>query len=116
MPLIIFIVLALINSPQQGWAEPTPSTAESSMVRIPAGNYKMGFKTDQALSECAKHNDPCKRKWFADEEPIHSIYLDSFLIDKNEVTQEVFSRKTGNNPSEFKGDLAGSPAILQVNG
>lgn len=93
--LIIFIVFALFSFPLQSWSE-------EAMIRIPAGNYKMGFKADKALSECAKHNDPCKRKWFEDEEPVHTIYLDSFLIDKFEVTQEEFARKMGNNPSEFK--------------
>ena len=100
--VIILIALSLFISPRQTWAEPSP--ADSSMVRIPAGNYKIGFKTDQALSECAKHNDPCKRKWFEDEEPVHTIYLDTFLIDKYETTQEEFSRTTGSNPSEFKGN------------
>ncbi len=93
--LIVFIVFALFSFPLQSWSE-------EAMIRIPAGNYKMGFKADKALSECVKHNDPCKRKWFEDEEPVHTIYLDSFLIDKFEVTQEEFARKMGNNPSEFK--------------
>ena len=100
-PVIIFISLSLFASQVQ--SEPSPSNAEGSMVRIPAGNYKIGFKTDHALSECAKHNDPCKRKWFEDEEPVHTIHLDSFLIDKFEVTQAEFSKVMGNNPSEFKG-------------
>lgn len=104
MRLLLIIVLTLFSSPQQSWSEQIPPIAASSMARIPAGNYKIGFKIDQALSECLKHNDPCKRKWFEDEEPIHTIYLDSFLMDKFEVTQEEFSSKTGNNPSEFKGD------------
>ena len=104
MRLLLIIGLILFSSPQQSWSEQLPPTAESTMILILAGTYKMGFKIDQALSECVKHNDPCKRKWFEDEEPIHTIYLDSFLMDKFEVTQEEFSRKTGNNPSEFKGD------------
>lgn len=104
MPVFILIALFLFISPLHSWAEPPPSSTEDSMVRIPSGNYKIGFKTNQALSECTKHNDPCKRKWFEDEEPVHTIYLDSFLIDKYEVTQEEFARKTGKNPSEFKGN------------
>jgi formylglycine-generating enzyme required for sulfatase activity len=51
------------------------------------------------------------RKWFEVGEPIHTIYLDYFLMNKFEVTQKEFSRKTENNPSEFKGDLAGSTAM-----
>lgn len=101
--LLILIILALFNSPRESWAGQSPSAAESTMVRIPAGNYKTGFKIDQALSECRKHNDPCKREWFEDEEPIHTIYLNSYLMDKFEVTQEEFAREMVNNPSEFKG-------------
>ena len=103
-PVIILVALSLFISPRQSWAEPSRAYDEPSMVRIPAGNYKIGFKTDKALSECTKHNDPCKRKWFEDEEPIHTIYLDSYLIDKFEVTQEEFAGEMGSNPSEFRGD------------
>lgn len=58
MRLLLIIGLILFSSPQQSWSEQLPPTAESTMILIPAGTYKMGFKIDQALSECVKHNDP----------------------------------------------------------
>jgi formylglycine-generating enzyme required for sulfatase activity len=60
------------------------------MVVIPAGSFEMGSKTGRA-----------------DEKPVHTVWLDSFLMDKTEVTQAEWE-KLGNieafsNPSNFKG-------------
>ena len=55
------------------------------MVVIPAGSFVMGSD---------------KR---ANEQPMHSVKLRSFLIGKTEVTQEQWEQVMGNNPSQNKG-------------
>jgi len=57
------------------------------MVVIPAGSFLMGSDKQ------------------ANEQPIHSVTLRSFLIAQTEVTQEQWERVMGNNPSENKGRM-----------
>jgi formylglycine-generating enzyme required for sulfatase activity len=56
------------------------------MVQIPAGVFERG-------SRRGKH----------DEQPTHSIFIDSFLIDRYEVTQAAWETMELPNPSHFKG-------------
>ncbi|MBC8870391.1 MAG: formylglycine-generating enzyme family protein [Planctomycetes bacterium] len=55
------------------------------MVLIPEGRLSMG----------SKRGDP-------DEAPIHNVWVDSFLIDRHEVTQEEYTKFVIGNPSRFK--------------
>jgi formylglycine-generating enzyme required for sulfatase activity len=60
------------------------------MVVIPAGSFEMGSKQGRA-----------------DEKPVHKVWVDSFLMDRHEMTQAVWE-KIGKdealpNPSHFKG-------------
>ncbi len=57
------------------------------MVLIPAGSFLMG--------DTRGNNS---------EKPVHKVYIDSFYMDKHEVTQEDFEAMTGFNPSRFEGD------------
>jgi len=62
---------------------------EPSMVLVPAGEFTMGSATGDA-----------------DERPAHQVYLDSFLIDRYEVTVEqyaAFLQETGtSSPSDWR--------------
>ncbi len=49
------------------------------MIRVPAGNFLMGSCPDDADAE-------------GDEMPLHSIYLDTFWIDRTEVTNAQYSQ------------------------
>ena len=53
------------------------------MVVIPAGSFEMGSNES------------------ADEQPVHRVYVPSFLIGKTEVTQGQWKAVMGSNPSYF---------------
>jgi formylglycine-generating enzyme required for sulfatase activity len=55
------------------------------MVAVPAGEFTMGAE-DGAV----------------DAKPAHRVKVDGFLMDQNEVTQEVYEKVLGNNPSRRK--------------
>jgi len=56
------------------------------MVRIPAGWFRMGSRNGRD-----------------DERPVHEVWIDAFLMDRYEVTQEGYGRLVLGNPSHFKG-------------
>lgn len=76
---------------------PTPYPAEITdpkgveMVLVPAGEFLMGFDADAALAECEKYTNYCRRSWYENEVPPHTIYLDAFYIDKYEVTNGLYA-------------------------
>jgi len=70
------------------------------MVLIPGSEYVAGLGADIAFEECYKYYDRCTKKSFANETPVHTIQIDSFLLDKYEVTQTDFERVMGHNPSK----------------
>lgn len=61
-------------------------------VLIPAGEFTMGTEATLGLAECRKLllNEPCQLNWFEDEEPVHTVHLDAFYIDRYEVTNAAF--------------------------
>ena len=56
------------------------------MVLIPAGWFDMGSGRGKP-----------------DESPVHRVWVDAFLMDRQEVTQEAYGRLILGNPSHFKG-------------
>ncbi|MCF7945062.1 MAG: SUMF1/EgtB/PvdO family nonheme iron enzyme [Spirochaetia bacterium] len=40
----------------------------------------------------------------SDEQPVHTVQVDSFYIGTYEVTQDIYEKVMGSNPSEWKGD------------
>ena len=65
---------------------PTATTSGIEMVAVPAGSFEMGSR-DQ--------DEPDQR--------LHKIYVSAFSIDKYPVTQEVYEKLMGKNPSLWKG-------------
>jgi len=55
------------------------------MVLIPAGWFEMGSEKDPS------------------ESPAHRVWVDAFLMDRYEVTQELYGKLILGNPSHFKG-------------
>jgi formylglycine-generating enzyme required for sulfatase activity len=60
------------------------------MVYVPAGEFEMGASADQGYEMCPQGYG-CERYWFEDEEPIHTVYLDDYWIDKYEVTNAQYA-------------------------
>jgi acetoin utilization deacetylase AcuC-like enzyme/formylglycine-generating enzyme required for sulfatase activity len=56
------------------------------MVLIPAGSFRMGSSSGPP-----------------DQQPVHEVALDSFLMDRYEVTQEQYTQLASLNGSHFKG-------------
>ncbi|HUT34001.1 MAG TPA: SUMF1/EgtB/PvdO family nonheme iron enzyme [Planctomycetota bacterium] len=70
-------------------AKPQVITTQSGieMVALPAGWLDMGSRA----------GDP-------DEQPVHRVWLDAFVMDRTEVTQGEYKRLVLADPSHFKGD------------
>ena len=70
-------------------AEPVPQPV-GGMVYVPAGEFIMGSTTadiDAMLEACPD----CEREWYADEQPVHTVYLDGYYIDRTEVTNAQYA-------------------------
>ena len=63
--------------------EDTPPPPPAGMVLIPAGSFEMGSADDDADD---------------DEQPVHTIHLDAFFMDKYEVTNAQFKAFVDANP------------------
>jgi formylglycine-generating enzyme required for sulfatase activity len=60
------------------------------MVLVLAGEFIMGATVDQAMIECQKIRAGCQQTWFDDEEPVQTVYLAEYYIDKYEVTNSFY--------------------------
>jgi len=68
----------------------TREKADPTMILVPEGCYTMG----------AVAGDPAARK---PELPAHTVCLETFKLDRNEVTQQDYQKIMGINPSGFVG-------------
>ena len=67
----------------------TRSSDGMVMVYVPSGEFVIGSseeKVDFALQQCKAYGTNCQRRYFSVEIPMHSVVLDSFWIDRTEVT------------------------------
>ena len=83
----------------------TTSGTPKGMVRIPGGEFMAGLDPDVGYRECNRYPTEvgCKQEWFTDEGPERMVLIDTFYMDKYEVTQDKYERVMGSNPSHFKG-------------
>jgi formylglycine-generating enzyme required for sulfatase activity len=87
--LLSVVILTGCNSS----TEPPPTAASavvktkcgSDMVAIPAGQFTMGAKDGPI-----------------DSRSEHAVKVDGFLMDRHEITQEIYESLTGKNPSRRK--------------
>ena len=74
-------------------AEVTHPKDDSKMVLVPAGEFIMGTSQSQLQKIVQGRRDAdALKKIFAHEQPQHRVYLDSFYIDKYEVTNRQFKK------------------------
>jgi len=62
------------------------------MRLVPAGEFTMGDTATLAFEECKRFfNNDCNLVYFTNAEPAHKVNLNSFYIDKFEVTNALYS-------------------------
>jgi len=83
---LVKTIVQMINEPEMHYPK---VIGEDEMVLIPAGEFFMG-------SESKNFTSPHER-------PGHQVYLDSFFIDKYEVTEQQYKSVMGENPSYWHG-------------
>jgi formylglycine-generating enzyme required for sulfatase activity len=90
------------DTPTDTLQTPTPTTVIGfgSMIRekdnmemayIPAGEFEMGANADEGYKMCQEDREDCDQSLFEGEDPLHTVYLDAFWIDKYEVTNAQFA-------------------------
>ncbi len=65
------------------------------MVFAPGGEFQMGSTdamVDYGVQSCNLFVNNCKREWFTDQQPAHQVTLDSFWIDRTEVTNGQYTQ------------------------
>ncbi len=89
--LVLLSVLVLSSCRDAEDAQPAARTlpviatkSGAEMVLVPAGRFSMGSTDGKP-----------------DEAPVHEVWVDSFYMDRTEVTQEQYSRLAVVNPSHF---------------
>ncbi|MFC1650660.1 formylglycine-generating enzyme family protein [Candidatus Latescibacterota bacterium] len=99
--MIIFAVLFTLIAGCGGNGTPDISGEEIAgygMVTIPAADFEMGYQYeyDPAIPDNVN-------RYFGDEQPVHPVTLSAYQIGITEVTQELYERIMGENPSTFTG-------------
>jgi formylglycine-generating enzyme len=69
----------------------------ATMLRIPAGRFEMGstLKAIMGAAELCQKDAPtqaCRPQLFANEQPLHTVELSAFWLDRTEVTVEAYER------------------------
>ena len=64
----------------------------TEMVLVASGEFTMGDKAEEMLEECKKYRSNCSLGQFTFSEPSKTIFLESFYIDKYEVTNSAYQK------------------------
>jgi len=83
---LVLLVASCKQAPQVAAPEILTTKSGIEMVLIPAGSFKMGSATGKE-----------------DERPVREVQVDSFLMDRTEMTQAAFGKLVPVNGSHFKG-------------
>lgn len=72
------------------WTRPADDMV---MVYVPGGEFEMGSDNDDLdymMQLCKEYYGDCFRGWFKNEQPVHTVALDGFWIDRTEVTNAQY--------------------------
>ncbi len=83
----------------------SPPDKLEEMVLIPAGEFQMG--TNDAISERYDYSKDIAHMhaWMEDEQPVHTVYLDSYFMDRYPVTNRQYREFILANPEWQKGQI-----------
>ena len=84
---VSFLSWLLVISPAHLAGQSAPPDATSNMVSIPAGEFWMG-RTQLTPNDAMDWWERDR----VDDRPVHVVYVDSFYLDKTEVTNEDYAR------------------------
>lgn len=84
-------------------ATPTPGVGSTlmretdgmNMMFVPAGEFTMGYDLEENITFMRKYIGPVYQdqlSTYQDEEPVHTVYLDSYWIDQIEVTNAMYAQ------------------------
>jgi formylglycine-generating enzyme required for sulfatase activity len=62
----------------------------ADLVLVPAGSFEMGADPQLSYEICLEYRDNCKQEDFSDEQPVHRVWLDDFLIYRTEVSNRMY--------------------------
>ncbi len=104
--LILFTSLLLTAAPLASASSALAPAADE--IIIPPGSFQMGCSPNDAI---------CLEEGNEDESPLHTVYLDAYQIDKNEVTNARYAAcvsaggctAPGENSSQTRADYYGNP-------
>jgi len=81
------------KTPQPGLTIFPRETSDSMhviMLLVQSGKFTMGYSADDMVVECKKYSNDCSRNQFVAGEPSSLVFLDSYYIDKYEVTNAQY--------------------------
>ena len=81
------------------------------MVYVPPGDFQMGSTGDEiksAFELCTHFWENCDEERFNNEQPQHTVVLDSYWIDRTEVTNEQYRNCVESDVCEEPACWAGS--------
>ena len=83
----------IVYKPGSGGVVPGPDELfnEPNMIFVHGGTFVRGATSEQGSSQ-------------SDELPIHQVTVSNYYISQTEVTQRLWERVMGGNPSHFKGE------------
>jgi serine/threonine-protein kinase len=86
----VMLSLALSGcAAKAAWTRPADKMV---MVYVPAGKFTMGKTAQDAFAVCSKYENDCALRDFTDEQPPHTVSLDTFWIDKTDVTNAMYAK------------------------
>ena len=107
LPLSVCLLPRLETAQAHGLVEPLPGwlaarvvtlTAPGpAMLRVPGGRFVMGssLKAIMSAAELCQRDAPtevCRPRAFADQQPLHTVELAGFWVDRTEVTVAEYDR------------------------